>query len=83
MTVMTITLPIDQDRFIGHLVAAGRFATPDAAVSRAVQLLEDQESGQCLLVSSLSVEDAEHIYAADEAWEKVEMSLTGLARPEV
>lgn len=80
---MTITLPFEQDRFIGHLVAAGRFATPDAAVSRAVALLEDQETGIGLLVAPLSPEEADHVYAVDEEWDKVEASLTGLATPEV
>ncbi|MGV3663384.1 MAG: ribbon-helix-helix domain-containing protein [Prosthecobacter sp.] len=80
---MTITLPVEQDRFIGHLVAAGRFATPDAAVSRAVALLEDQETGTSVLVAPLSPEDADRVYAADEEWDKVEVSLAGLATPEV
>ncbi|WP_409213311.1 type II toxin-antitoxin system ParD family antitoxin [Prosthecobacter sp.] len=79
---MTITLPAEQDSFLGRLVAMGRFPSREAAVVKAVELLETEESMSWLLPQPLSREDAEQIYAADPAWEAVENSVAGLTVPE-
>ncbi|GEM_PF-1465870 len=80
---MTITLPAEQDSFLGRLVAMGRFPSQEAAVVKAVELLETEESLNWLHPEPLSREDAERVYAHDSAWEAVENSLAGLAAPEV
>jgi Arc/MetJ-type ribon-helix-helix transcriptional regulator len=80
---MTITLPAEQDRFLNRLVAIGRFATRDEAVTEAVRRLEAEESGAHLNPKPLTAEEAEKVYATDPEWEAVERSLAGRARPEV
>lgn len=79
---MTITLPAEQNSFLGRLVAMGRFPSQEAAVVKAVELLETEELLNWLHPESLSREDAERVYAADAAWESVETSHAGLAAPE-
>lgn len=80
---MTITLPAEQDSFLGRLVDMGRFPSREAAVVKAVELLETEESLSWLHPEPLSREEAEQIYSRDAEWEAVENSAAGLAAPEV
>ena len=80
---MTITLPAEQDRILARLVACGRFASPQEAVSEAVRRLEADEALEYLNPKPFSAEEAAQIYAADAEWEKVERFTAGRARPEV
>ena len=80
---MTITLPAEQGHFLDRLVAAGRFATRDEAIAEAVRRLETDEAIEHINPRALTAEEAEQIYAADAAWETVERSVAGRARPEV
>lgn len=80
---MTITLPVEQDNILARLVAMGRFASPQDAVTDAVRCLETDEVLDYLNPKPLSAEEAAQIYAADAEWEKMERSLAGRARPEV
>lgn len=79
---MTITLPAEQDSFLGRLVAMGRFPSQEAAVVKAVELLETEETLNWLHPEPLSREEAESVYSHDSAWESVEHSMAGLAVPE-
>jgi Arc/MetJ-type ribon-helix-helix transcriptional regulator len=79
---MIITLPAQQDSFLGRLVAMGRFPSREAAVVKAVELLETEESIHWLHPEPLSAAAAESVYAADAAWEAVETAHAGLAAPE-
>lgn len=76
---MTIILPAAQDSFLGHLVDMGRFPSREAAVVKAVELLETEESLGWLHLEPLSPEEAERVYAHDPAWDAVENSMAGLA----
>ncbi len=79
---MTISLPAEQESFLGRLVALGRFPSREAAVVEAVELLKTEESRSWLHPQPLSDAEAEQVYAADPEWEKTETSLAGLAVPE-
>ena len=79
---MTISLPAEQDSFLGRLVAMGRFPSREAAVVEAVELLKTEESRGWLQPQPLSDAEAEQVYAADPEWETTENSLAGLAAPE-
>ena len=79
---MTISLPAEQDSFLGRLVAMGRFPSREAAVVEAVELLKTEESRSWLHPQPLSEAEAEQVYAADPEWETTENSLAGLAAPE-
>ena len=79
---MTISLPAEQDSFLGQLVAAGRFLSREAAVVEAVELLRAEEALGWLHPQPLTIEQAEQVYAADPEWEEVENSLAGFAVPE-
>ena len=80
---MTITLPAEQDSFLARLVALGRFASPQEAVTEAVRRLETEESLGYLIPKPLTAEEAAHVYAADVEWENVECAIAGRAKPEV
>lgn len=80
---MIITLPAQQDSFLGRLVAMGRFPSREAAVVKAVELLETEESINWLQPKPLSQADAESVYDSDIAWEAVETAHAGLAAPEI
>jgi Arc/MetJ-type ribon-helix-helix transcriptional regulator len=80
---MTITLPTEQDRFLSRLVASGRFASPQEAVTEAVRRLETEEALGYLNPKPLTAEEAAEVYAADVEWEKVERAVSGRARPEM
>jgi len=60
----------------------GRFPSREAAVVKAVELLETEESLSWLHPEPLSREEAEQVYAHDSEWDVVESSLAGLAAPE-
>ena len=80
---MTITLPAEQDSFLSRLVAAGRFASPQEAVTEAVRRLEADEALGCLTPVPLTAAEAASVYAPDAEWEQVEQASAGRARPEV
>ena len=80
---MTITLPAEQDSILNRLVALGRFASPQEAVTEAVRRLESSESADFLNPRPLTAEEAERVYAVDAEWEKVEQAVAGRARPEL
>ena len=80
---MTITLPSEQDSFLSRLVAMGRFASPQEAVTEAVRRLETEEALGYLNPKPLTAEEAAQVYAADAQWEQVERAVAGRARPEV
>ena len=79
---MTITLRAEQDRFLNRLIEMGRFVSPDEAVAEAVRRLAADEAVAWLNPKPLSVSEAELVYGTDAAWESVEQSLAGMARPE-
>ena len=80
--VMTITLPAEQDSILSRLVAAGRYATREAALVDAVRRLED-EVHLPEFTEPLSAAEANQVYATDEQWETVERAHAGQAVPEV
>lgn len=80
---MTITLPAEQDTILTRLVALGRFASAEEAVTEAVRRLESDEVADILNPKPLTTAEAEQIYAADAEWEKVEQAIAGRARPEL
>lgn len=80
---MTITLPADQDSILNRLVALGRFASPQEAVTEAVRRLASAETADFLSVQPLTAEEANFVYAADAEWEKVEQAIAGRSRPEL
>ena len=80
---MTITLPAEQESLFSRLIALGRFASPQEVVTEALRRLETEEMGDYLNPAPLTVEEAEKVYGADAAWEKVELAAAGRARPEV
>ncbi len=79
---MTISLPAEQDSFLGRLVALGRFPSREAAVVEAVELLRTEELWHWLHPQPLTDREAELVYGSDPEWEKIENSLSGLAAPE-
>lgn len=80
---MTITLPAEQDSILSRLVALGRFASPQEAVTEAVRRLGTDEALGYLNPKPLTAEEAAQVYAGDAEWEKVERAVAGRARPEV
>ncbi len=79
---MTITLPAAQDSFLNRLVALGRYASLDEAIVEAVRRLETEEALEYLNPRPMTADEAEQVYAADPAWEAVELSLSGRVEPE-
>jgi putative addiction module CopG family antidote len=57
---MTIHLPEDLERFVQSQVQAGRFASPDEAISEAVRLLRQRSQQTQRLTRALT----------DEEWER-------------
>ena len=77
---MTISLPAEQDSFLSRLVAAGRFASPQEALTEAVRRLEADEALGYLTPAPLTAAEAALVYAPDAEWEQAS---AGRARPEV
>ncbi len=80
---MTITLSAEQDSTVTRLVALGRFASAEEAVTEAVRRLEYDDVADVLNPKPLTTEEAEQVYAADPEWEKVEQAVAGRVRPEL
>ena len=79
---MTITLPAEQDSILSRLVALGRFASPQEAVTEAVRRLESEEALDYLNPKPLTAEEADQVYALDAEWEQVERAMAGRVLPE-
>lgn len=82
ISVMTITLPTEQENILSRLVAMGRYATREAALVDAVRRLEVEDHLPAF-TEPLSVEEVNQVYAADEHWESVERAHAGRVAPEV
>ncbi len=80
---MTISLPAEQTSFLSRLVSAGRFASPEEAVTEAVRRLEADEAVGYLNPAPLTTAEAALVYAPDPKWERMERAVAGRARPEV
>ena len=79
---MTITLPAEQDSILARLVALGKFASPQEAVSEAVRRLEAEEAMRWLNPEPLTADEAEQVYAPDAGWEQIERAMAGRVKPE-
>ena len=80
---MTISFPDEQGSLLARLVSLGRFRSVQEAVFEAVKRMEKQFEQEHLQPAPLTEEEAERVYAPDAAWDQVERSLAGRARPEV
>ncbi|HWB06016.1 MAG TPA: ribbon-helix-helix domain-containing protein [Verrucomicrobiales bacterium] len=79
---MTITLPSEEAGILSRLVAAGRYATREAALAEAVRRLENEDNESVFVTEPLSAAEADEVYSVDEPWESVERAIAGQARPE-
>lgn len=80
---MIITLPAEQDTILARLVALGKFASPQEAVTEAVRRLDAEETMGLLNLEPLTVNEAAQVYAPDAEWEKVERAMAGRVKPEL
>ncbi len=83
LTDMTITLPAEQDSILARLVAMGKFASPQEAVTEAVRRLDAEETMGWLNPEPLTVNESAQVYATDAEWEKVERAMAGRVKPEL
>lgn len=79
---MTITLPSEPESILERLIATGRFATREQAVTEALRRLCMEDDPSFALPQPLTVQEAESVYGAAAEWEKVEAALAGQCAPE-
>jgi Arc/MetJ-type ribon-helix-helix transcriptional regulator len=79
---MTITLAGEPESILERLIAAGRFATREQAITEALRRMWTDDEANHVLPKPFTLEEAEAVYATDPKWEKVEAALAGHCAPE-